>query len=76
MFTIDDLKHTRVYQDAIRDGQADLILRQVTRKFGILSKDQRSLITQLSPTKFEELGEVIFDISSLTELEQWLQKNK
>jgi predicted transposase YdaD len=50
MFTLDDLKQTRVYQDAKQEGrqegrqegQTALILRQLKRKFGSLPKELRS----------------------------------
>jgi len=80
MFTIDDLKQTRYYQDAKQEGrqegQATLILRQLSRKFGGLSEELRSNIFQISPAQLENLAEAVLDFASVAELDRWLQENK
>ena len=80
MFTIDDLKQTRYYQDAIQEGrqegQADLILHLLTRKFGGLSENLQLRITQLSVAQLEMLAEAIFDFDNVAELDRWIQQNK
>jgi len=84
MFTLDDLKQTRYYQDAKQEGrqegrqegQADLILRLLGRKFGVLSEAFRSNIAQLSPTQLESLAEVILDFTNVAELDRWLQEHQ
>ena len=77
MFTLDDLKHTRVYQDAkqegIQQGQTALLLRQLTLKLGSLSQDLRSQIQQLPSTQLESLAEAILDFDRIGDLEAWLQ---
>jgi predicted transposase YdaD len=42
MFTLDDLKHTRVYQDAKQEGMQQGILRQLSRKFGQIIPERSS----------------------------------
>jgi len=84
MFTIDDLKQTRYYQDAkqegmqqgMQQGQANLMLKQLARKFGGVSEELRSNIAQLSPAQLENLAEAILDFVSMAELDRWMQQNK
>jgi len=92
MFTLDDLKQTRYYQETkqegvlegmqrgmlegMQQGQSNLILRLLVRKFGGLSEESRSNIAQLSPAQIEGLAEAILDFTSVTELDRWLQENK
>jgi predicted transposase YdaD len=46
------LKETRLYQDVYAEGQqegeAKLILRQLTRRFGVLGEDTKSRIKYLN----------------------------
>jgi predicted transposase/invertase (TIGR01784 family) len=73
MFTLDDLRQTRVYQDAKQEGQVLLILRQLKRKFGFLDQELRSQVEQLSTTQLESLAEAILDFDRIENLETWLQ---
>jgi predicted transposase YdaD len=76
MFTLDDLRQTRVYQDAKHEGQALMLLRLITRKFGSLSEELRSQVEQLSTTQLESLAEAILDFDRIVDLEAWLQKQQ
>jgi predicted transposase YdaD len=73
MFTLDDLRQTRVYQDARQEGQAALVLRLLMRKFGSLRKELKSQVEQLSTTQLESLAEAILDFDRIENLETWLQ---
>ena len=80
------LKETRFYQDVYAEGQqegrqegrqegeAKLILRQLTRRFGVLGGDTQSRIKCLNITQLEALGEALLDFSSKEDVERWLQK--
>jgi predicted transposase/invertase (TIGR01784 family) len=90
MFTFNDLKNTRVYQDAKQEGkqeglqlgkqeglrrQVAMLVRMLTRKFGKLSPRTKNRITKLSVTKLENLAEVIFDLQTVADLNTWLRNN-
>ena len=86
MFTFNDLKNTRVYQDAKQEGlqlgkqeglqrQVAMLVRILTRKFGKLSPRTKNRITKLSVTQLENLAEVIFDLQTLADLNTWLRNN-
>ena len=74
------LKETRFYQDVYAEGQqegrqegeAGLILRQLTRRFGVLGDDTQSRISRLSIGKLEALGEALLDFSTKEDVEKWL----
>ena len=86
MFTFNDLKNTRVYQEAKQEGlqlgkqeglqrQVAMLVRMLTRKFGKLSPRTRNRITKLSVTQLENLAEVIFDLQTAADLNTWLRNN-
>jgi predicted transposase/invertase (TIGR01784 family) len=90
MFTFNDLKNTRVYQDAKQEGkqeglqlgeqrglqrQVAMLVRMLTRKFGKLSPRTKNRITKLSVTQLENLAEVIFDLQTAADLNTWLRNN-
>jgi len=85
MFTLSDLKQTRVYQDAhlegLQEGRQEgerfkansLVLRLLTRRFGKLSDRQTQAIQSLEITKIDELADQLLDFTSITDLEEWLK---
>jgi predicted transposase YdaD len=81
MFTVRELKQTRVYRDAMDEGRIEgrteeaqaLVMRQLARRVGELSPEQRSLIQSLSLVQLESLSEALLDFSSLSDLDAWLQ---
>ena len=86
MFTFNDLKNTRVYQDAKQEGlqlgkqegllrQVAMLLKILNRKFGKLSPRTTNRITKLSVTQLENLAEVIFDLQTVADLNDWLRNN-
>jgi predicted transposase/invertase (TIGR01784 family) len=76
MFSLGDLKQTRVYmdakQDGVREGKRQTILRQLTRKFGTLPPDTVSKIENLSIVQLESLAEAILDMQSIVDIVHWL----
>jgi predicted transposase/invertase (TIGR01784 family) len=89
MFTHSDLKKTRVYQDAVLEGeqrglligkqeglqrQSAILLRQLTRKFGKISPRIKSQISKLSVAQLEDLAEAIFDLQTSADLSAWIKK--
>ena len=77
------MQESVVYQDIIQrgeqqgkqQGEATLILRLLTRKFGETSVDIQQKINALSTTQLEDLGEALLDFSSQNDLINWLEIN-
>ncbi len=84
-----ELKQTRVYQEAkdegreegvqigrqegVRLGEAKLLIRQLSRRFGNLSPSQQERIAALPLEELERLGEALLDWHSLGDLPDWLR---
>ncbi len=49
-----------------------LIVRMLTRRFGLLTPQLRSQIENLSVTQLEDLGEALLDFTAVGDLEAWL----
>jgi predicted transposase YdaD len=62
-------------QQGLQQGEANLIIRQLSKRFGNLDPAIASQIRQLSISQLETLGESIFDFSAMADLETWLQQN-
>jgi predicted transposase/invertase (TIGR01784 family) len=83
MFTLDDLRQTRVYQDAKQEGREEgrqnearsLLLRLLSKKFGNLSDRYQKLIANLTLERMESLSEALLDFNNLTDLDCWLTEN-
>ncbi|MHC5934154.1 Rpn family recombination-promoting nuclease/putative transposase [Nostoc sp.] len=75
------LKETRVYREIKEEGReegreeatANLIFRQLTKRFGELSEELRSSISSLSLPVLEDLSEALLDFTSLADLQVWLE---
>ncbi|MBD2414399.1 hypothetical protein FACHB389_08655 [Nostoc calcicola FACHB-389] len=78
------LKETRVYREIKEEGReegreetreatANIIVRLLTKRFGEIPQDVRSLITDLPLTMLEELGGLLLDFTSVADLQAWLQ---
>lgn len=86
MFTLDDLRKTRYFQDVakeakqegIREGiekEISLVIRLLKRKLGNLSPELELKVRSLSLTTLEDLGEALLDFSSLQDLISWLNSH-
>jgi predicted transposase/invertase (TIGR01784 family) len=83
-YTIDELKQTRVYQEAKEEGEqrgaqreaVALILAQLTHKFGTLSASATTQIEQLRLEKLEILSLALMGFQSLGDLDAWLLTNQ
>ena len=69
------LADTRVYREAKEEGRQEgesaLILRQLSRRIGEVTPEQRSQIQALSINQLEALGEALLDFSKPEDLEEW-----
>jgi len=74
------LQETRVYREIKAEWMvkgreqeaASLILRQLTKRFGVVSVAMRSRISGLPLVVLEDLSEAILDFGSLDDLQVWL----
>ncbi|MBE9237563.1 DUF2887 domain-containing protein [Anabaena aphanizomenioides LEGE 00250] len=55
-----------------QEGEAQLIIRQVNRRCGILSPNQEAQIRSLDLNQLESLGEALLDFTTIADLEAWL----
>ena len=53
-----------------------LILRQLTRRVGVISPELESQIQELSLTELETLAEDLLDFNSVEDLQQWLVRER
>ena len=60
------------HQEGRQEGELLLVLRLLTRRFGLLSDQRTEQIRQLSVPQLEDLGEALLDFESMTDLEQYL----
>jgi predicted transposase YdaD len=71
------LQQTRFYQEAKEQGREEgtvkLIIRQLTKRFGELSDEMRSSISNLPLPVLENLSESLLDFTSLADLQAWLE---
>ncbi|MGD1703424.1 Rpn family recombination-promoting nuclease/putative transposase [Dapis sp. BLCC M229] len=62
-------------EEGIGIGVVKQILRQIRRKFGEIPPEIETQIEQLSLEKLDILGEEIFDLATIADLENWLANN-
>ena len=72
MFTLSDLKNTRVYknakQEGIEIGEVSMLKRILSKKVRNLSPNISDQINNLNRTQLESLSEVIFDLENPSQL--------
>ena len=79
----DSLKQTRFYREGIEEGKKEgkeegveeLVLRQLTRRVGVVSKKLKAQVEALSIEQLGELGEALLDFSEIDDLLRWLKAN-
>ena len=86
MFTLDDLRQTRVFQEiqqeslqqGLQQGRQEegikLLLRLISRRFGALPPDRCVQISALSIDRLEELGEALLEFTTIDDLYAWLDR--
>ena len=75
-----DITQSRFYQEiklegrqeGRQEGEADLLIRQLKRRFGSLSPEQSDRLKALSVPQLEELAEALLDFTDLSDLLDWL----
>jgi predicted transposase/invertase (TIGR01784 family) len=76
MFTVSDLKQTKVYHEAQIEEAQVLILRQLNRRVGAIALETSARIRSLPLEQVEALGEALLDFCDRADLEQWLKENQ
>jgi predicted transposase YdaD len=71
-----ELKQTRFYQDVFAEGQRELILRLLRRRFGAIGTAQVEQIETLSSTELAALADALLDFRSADELTAWLAQRQ
>jgi predicted transposase YdaD len=74
------LQETRVYREIKAEGLEqgreeeafNLVIRQLTKRFGAVSVDISTSISELSLPQIEDLSEALLDFTSLADLQAWL----
>ena len=56
-------------------GEARLIVRLLTRRFGSIEVDVTAQIQRLSIAQLDDLGDALLDFTSLADLAGWLVRN-
>jgi predicted transposase YdaD len=75
MVLLSDIKQTRVYQEAMEEGETRLLLRLLSKRFGKISDRSIQTINKLSLEQLEDLGEALLDFSVIKDLDNWLQSH-
>jgi predicted transposase/invertase (TIGR01784 family) len=87
-----DITQTRFYRDVFQlgrqegrqegiqkgeqEGEAKLIIRQLKRRFGVITPNQETQIRALSVPILEALGEVLLDFINPTDIDTWLSNQE
>ena len=74
MLDLQDLKQTKVYQEAFAEGEANLVLRLLHRKIGEIPQNLTEQIGKLSVEQLEDLGEALLDFEGPADLVNWLER--
>jgi predicted transposase YdaD len=76
-YTIDELKQTRVYQEAKEEGReeerASLLQVLLKNKIGDLSRQQEERVLALSADRRRELTIALLDFTNLNDLDNWFR---
>lgn len=79
------IKETRVYREIKEEGRVEgrvegreeatvnLVIRLLTKRFGDISYEMRSLISSLPLRVLEDLSEALLDFTTLADLQSWLE---
>ena len=70
---IADIRQTRFYQEVFQEGEATVLIRLLTRRFGALSEARVAQIQALPLAELEALADVVMDLADLAALDVWLQ---
>ncbi len=84
----ESVTYQRILQKGLQQGQEQgkqqgrqeeaqaMIIRLLTRRFGVVAPEVREQIEKLSITQLEDLGEALLDFSSVADLTGWLSEHQ
>jgi Domain of unknown function (DUF4351) len=68
--------YKEIKQEGRLEGIADIVIRQLTKRFGQKpSEEILARISNMPLSTVESLAEALFDFTSLADLEAWLKLN-
>jgi predicted transposase YdaD len=70
------LEETRIYREAREEGEQNIVTILLAEKFGDISSALRGEITALPVDKLQELAKALLRFDSITNLTEWLTKNR
>jgi predicted transposase/invertase (TIGR01784 family) len=73
MLGLNELRQTRVYQEAQQEEALSFVLRLLNRRLGSIEPGIQTQLQALSTAELEELGEALLDFTCLEDLTTWLQ---
>jgi len=65
----------RGLQQGLQQGEQNLVLRQLTHRFGELPADVQARIGALAIDQLEQLGEALLDFKTLADLTNWFEQH-
>ncbi|PPT08726.1 hypothetical protein CKA32_004091 [Geitlerinema sp. FC II] len=72
------VQDTQFYKDVLQKTQgqveSDLVLRQLSRRCGELSEEQRQRVRDLSAPQREALADALLDFTGMADFQVWLQE--
>ena len=82
MFSLSDVRDTKVYQEALEEGREEgklvakqnLILSQLNLKIAKISPSIEAEVKQFNLTELDNLALSLFNCSNVENLKQWLNK--
>jgi hypothetical protein len=60
-----------IYEEGIEKGIAEILIKQLTKKFKIIPEEYKEKIRSLPQDVLEIIGTEIFDINSIDELKKY-----
>ena len=73
--TLEDFTQSVAYREIFGRGEAQVTLRQLSRRCGPLRAEQESLIRSLPLERREALAEALLDFEGMADLNAWLTVN-
>ncbi len=63
------------WKKVFQKGEKNLLLRQLSKRFGKLGDVYITSINSLTIAQLEDLGEALLDFGDINDLEQWLKSH-
>ncbi|MFB2877459.1 Rpn family recombination-promoting nuclease/putative transposase [Floridanema aerugineum] len=78
------MRESVIYQEILQEGvqqgkkqgELALIMRQLNRRFGSVDPQLQESLENLSISQLEELGELLLDFSTISQLTDWLERQE